>query len=470
MSKLKLSPNLFLEVNELNRFRRFLEDDGYKRVVKSMVKSYGIVEDSTNSGFKVTKKPGTNNTIVINKGLAFDTNLDGIVMSSDLEMEIVNNGEKHWLILSRNTTNWEDGTISVNQDGSITGVGTEFLSVLRGQPNFPTKIKLDSLNNTGSYEVVSVNSDTSALISGSVVAENGIKYSVIGTFTPGFQPLSVDELIYEYDSYSINIVESDSRPAVSENEFILSCVTFDELNEMNVSDERINYMFNNPYLQNYDENSTTDDIASLIRVDLLSKCSSGVDSITVGLTLEFGYTITRFELIRTTSSNVFSILDGSCNFLGTGNIPDNMFNGWLLLNKKNMKYAMITKNVNKNIYINNLDTSIIEDSDNEFVIVPNFDEIEFEVKLSNNVTNSQIPFFFKSSIEDVFSRYSFNIFLGSQDVSYDNSVDVKIRYRLVDYSGRKFPYSELSLAQFINIQGNSETLSNSDFSINLQNI
>ena len=40
MAKLKLSENLFLEVAELNRFRQFIEDDGWKRVIKSIIKSY----------------------------------------------------------------------------------------------------------------------------------------------------------------------------------------------------------------------------------------------------------------------------------------------------------------------------------------------------------------------------------------------------------------------------------------------
>ena len=42
MSKLKLSPNLFLEVAELENFRRLMVDEGYKAVFKSMVKNFGI--------------------------------------------------------------------------------------------------------------------------------------------------------------------------------------------------------------------------------------------------------------------------------------------------------------------------------------------------------------------------------------------------------------------------------------------
>ena len=78
MSRLKFSPNLFLEVNELNRLVKFLDDDGYKRAFKALVKSFGIVQNSSNSYFKTTIKPGSSNVVIINSGLAFDTNMNAV--------------------------------------------------------------------------------------------------------------------------------------------------------------------------------------------------------------------------------------------------------------------------------------------------------------------------------------------------------------------------------------------------------
>ena len=79
MSKLKITENLFLEVAELKRFRDFITEDGWKMFAKSIVKSYGI----TNSNYKPSKVDDSNNTIQINSGLAFDTQLRAIV-SQDL--------------------------------------------------------------------------------------------------------------------------------------------------------------------------------------------------------------------------------------------------------------------------------------------------------------------------------------------------------------------------------------------------
>ena len=220
MSRLKFSENLFLEVNELQRLVKFLADDGYKLAVKSMSKSFGIVENSGNTYFKVTAKAGTANTVIINPGVAFNSNIDAIVMPTALEMQILNTGMNRWLVLSRDVKNTEEGTVTVNTDGSISGIGTKFTKVLRGQPNFPTKVKFSSTLNSGEYEVVSVVSDTSAIIAGSFVNENNLKYSVVGTFTPGFQPLEDNKMIYEYDSFNIRIVDSADKPSLSSDEYI----------------------------------------------------------------------------------------------------------------------------------------------------------------------------------------------------------------------------------------------------------
>ena len=131
MSKIKFSENLFLEVAELERLVKFLADDGYKLAMKSLSKSFGIVENSGNTYFKVTNKAGTSNVVTINPGVAFTTNMDAIVMENSLDLEITNTGLTRWLVLSRSIKNTESGVVSVNSDGSLVGNGTEFTKVLR---------------------------------------------------------------------------------------------------------------------------------------------------------------------------------------------------------------------------------------------------------------------------------------------------------------------------------------------------
>ena len=472
MSRLKFSSNLFLEVNELQRFNKFLEEDGWKRAMKAISKNFGIVENASNSYFKVTARSGSNSVIVINAGIAFDSNMDAIVMTDDLELSVGNTGSNRWVILSRAVTNEEQGTVSINSDGSLSGIGTEFTKVLRGQPNFPVKVKFNSTSNNGEYEVVSVTSDTSALLSGSFVNQSNIKYSVVGTFTPGFQPTEDNKMIYEYDSYNIEVVDSEDRPAVSEDEFILAMISFDASGSMNVSDERIRYMFNNPYTQSDESDNSTDPLVSLLSTGVVGGIHAvGSAAAEFELIMEHGYTVTRHELLTTSTSNTFNIISGQSNFLGTGNIPDGMFRGWLLVNRANMKYALIDDNSNKSLYISNLDTSIILDNGNDFIIVPNCNEIEYEVTVSNNVDRPSIPFYFRSSIWNLYTRAKVHAFYPSNDVeNFDNQVTITVKYRLIDNSGNQQPFSNLAIAQFENVNGQTETLSESSFVVDLTTI
>ena len=470
MSRLKFSSNLFLEVNELQRFNKFLEEDGWKRAMKAISKNFGIVENASNSYFKVTPRAGSNSVIVINAGIAFDSNMDAIVMKEDLELSVGNTGSNRWVILSRAVTNEEQGTVSINSDGSLSGIGTEFTKVLRGQPNFPVKVKFNSTSNNGEYEVVSVTSDTSALLSGSFVNQSNIKYSVVGTFTPGFQPTEDNKMIYEYDSYNIEVVDSEDRPAVSEDEFILAMISFDASGSMNVSDERIRYMFNNPYTQSDESDNSTDPLVSLLSTGVVGGIHAvGSIAAEFELIMEHGYTVTKHELLTTSTSNTFNIISGQSNFLGTGNIPDGMFRGWLLVNRANMKYALIDDNSNKSLYISNLDTSIILDSGNDFIIVPNCNEIEYEVTVSNNVDRPNIPFYFRSSIWNLYTRAKVYAYYPINAL-FDNQVTITIKYRLMDNSGNQQPFSNLAIAQFENVNGQAETLSESSFVVDLTTI
>lgn len=473
MSRIKFSENLFLEVAELQRLVKFLADDGYKLAMKSLSKSFGIVENSGNTYFKVTNKAGTSDTVVINPGIAFTTEMDAIVMENALEMQVSNTGVNRWLVLSRAVKNTETGNVTINTDGSLSGIGTEFTKVLRGQPNFPTKIKFESNLNTGEYEVVSVVSDTSAILSGSFVNESGLKYSVIGTFTPGFQPLAANKMIYEYDSYNIRIVDSADKPSLSSNEFIIAGISFDDVGGMNISDERIYSMFNNPYVQqgSSSDAASRNPLASLLSVSAVGGVNA-VNAVSVDLELivEHGYSITKFELLTTSVSNSFNILSGSSNYLGTGNIPDGMFNGWLLVNRTNMKYAKIDSNSNKSLFISNLDTSMILDNNNDFVVVPNFLEMEYEVKVSSNVALPTKPFYFRASIWNISERMRVYVFFPSVSENFADEVTISIGYRMIDNSGKQYPFANLAIAQFINVDGQTETLSESSFVVNIAEI
>lgn len=378
MSKLKISPNLFLEVNELNKLVQFLGEDGYKPLLKHLTKSFGIAQNENNTYFKVSRKNEAQNIVIINAGVAFDPNLNRILLLEDKELEIPNTGNNQWILISYASTNNEEGTVNISAQGALSGVGTKFTSVLRGQPNFPTKVKFDSSINTEEYEVVDVASDTVATLVGSFAAEQGLKYQVVGTFTPGFQPNDEDKTIYEYDSCRIDIVESEDRPELTEGQYIIAKVSY--VNDViSVSDERIRNLFNYEAKINEDINTDTlqsDPFVALRQTTVRSERMLDIQ-------FEWGYTINRFEFVTSADRNTFNIITGSSKYISSNKIPDGIFKGWLLVNRKNMVSVIIDDNASNALYITKLNPLMITDEgDDEFVVVPNVKDIEVEVTLS----------------------------------------------------------------------------------------
>ena len=452
MGKLKISSNLFLEVAELERFRKFIEDDGYKVFIKYLTKSFGIAKNSDNTLFKVSVKSGSSDTITVNAGVAFDSDLNIIFLKEDKEIQVENTGVKKWVVLSYASTNDEEGTVSISNQGVLSGNGTKFTDVLRGQPNFPTKITFTSSKNTAEYEVVEINSDTEAVLSGSFTAENDLKYQVVGTFTPGFQPDDDEKKIYEYDSCEIEVVESEDEPTLTDGQFLLASIDFSS-DVMSVVDERSSYMFNS---ENVYANTTgiAENPFTALRSTTLKS-----DRI-LDVQFEWGYKVQRYEMLNTSLNNIFNILSGESKYIPSGTkIPDNVFASWRLVNRKNMTYVTIDSNQDSNLYISKFNSELITNTDDDFVIIPPYQEIEIEVALSGtNYNDDDTNYMFKFSIENLKSRFIIPL-------EYLDTL-VSLRYRMK--SGTETTkFQNFAITQFTNVDGNAETLGNSSFEVNI---
>lgn len=451
MSKVNISPNLFLEVNEINRLIKSLKDDGYKLLIKHLVKSPkgGIAEDANNTYFKATVN--SDNTITINSGVAFDHNLDPIVLSSPLKLNLSVSSTKYWIILSRATTNIEEGTVNISALGGLSGTGTEFTKVLRGQPNFPTKVKFESTLNPNEYEVVDVTSDTVATLAGAFVAENNIKYKVIGTFTPGFQPTDENRYLYEYDSCNISVVQSDLQPVLTDGQYLIASVTFATSSRALVTDERYAYLINSTNTSSVGETeSQRNSVAVLTRSRLFNR--------RLQLAFEFGVKVNRYELVTTQVDTIFNVSNFDSTFFGTSVFPNSVFDGWLLINRGNMKSVVIETNVGMNLYVPEWDNSILDAEITDFIIVPNFSEIEVEVTMSGSLyTEMKTPPYYKR-----FNLQNYNalmdIFLEFCDTT------ITLKYRMLD-NGKTTKFQSFNISPFINYEGNSEPLGDSSFSI-----
>lgn len=469
MSRLNISNNLFLEVNELNHLVKFIVDDGYKRLVRPLIKNYGIVRAEDNSYFKVVKS--ASNKITVNPGLAFNVNLDGIVNDEETEYTIdgiTTAGTKKWVILSRAITNCESGTVDIAADGSITGHDTDFTECMRGgDGNFPSKVSFQAngaalaqklLN--AAFEVVKVNNEESALLAGDFTAQSGMKYKIMGTFTPGYIAPEGDKYIYEYDSYNISIVTSATEPILNSGyQFILACLTYGA-SGFSVSDERDKYMFN----ENFGEVApnimkSNIGINSILQVNLV-----GDDKIAkeYEIVIDNSLTVSAYTVTQNNNDTIFHINASSNNLLGNNpTLTNDMLNGWIILNKTNMKSLKIIKNEGNDLYISTF-YSDFECTGQEILIIPPFREIEYKIKLNNSVNVVTAPFYYKFSAKDGTNRMRFYLKYPPSGQAYTGTT-VQIQYRYID-DDLRYVYEKMAAHAFL-FNGTTKNYTNGAFVI-----
>lgn len=245
---LKLSNNLFLGLQELIHFKNSIKGSGYEKILSQMISKYGVVRPFNSPSFdKLRVIDSGLGQISIKAGVAIDNQLRVIELTQDLidEITVPNDNVQRYVIIKYNTTVVEKGTVNVQADGSLIGTGTEFESRLRGLPNFASKIVFtNSQNNTQEYTVQAVQSDTVASLNVAaeqITAESNLKYSVVGTFTPGINVPTEDKYPFVGDSYIVELRTSDS--VIEGQEFVLATVTNNN-DVLSIEDKRISNIFN----------------------------------------------------------------------------------------------------------------------------------------------------------------------------------------------------------------------------------
>lgn len=471
---IKFSENLFLEVKELNRFKKSIVDNGYKRILKGIIKNFGIVENSGNTYFKVSRKTGDANKIIVNSGIAFDSDLNAIILNKDKEIDVTSLSTKSWVVISHKNNHDEEGTVSVSEVGVLSGNNTKFTEVLRSG-HFPIRVSFTSSKNIYDYEVQKVTSDTSAVLSGSFVPENNLKYQVVGTFTPGYQPYEENKHIYTYDDCNIEIIQSDSQPSLDSNHFILCSIERNSVNNsIDVIDWRYNNMLNNNATSNVINKDNFDSNISDI-TNLLSTAAVSIDntSIALELILEHGYKIDEYEFSTTSSSNIINITSGTSNYISSiKDIPDGIFSNWIVVNRSNMKKARILNNVEGQLFLSDFDSKLLDANNVDLVVIPNYREIEYEVSVNGDVKMPTIPFTFRHFLTNYRTRNIFNIFHSIKDSGeyYNQNPEVKIRYRYIDNNGKTTLFKNLNTCGYFSLLDGYQTLASSSFNIELERI
>lgn len=212
MGNFKFAPDLFLEVAELNRLKKFLRDDEVIRDFQSEYEQLGIVRNQyydPNFNYFQAININVADTVYVNPGFAYDRDRN-VLTSTGASLGVSLRNIYYWIKISYKINNLESGTITIggSNGGLMTGLGTKFTELLRGQPNFPSKITFtNSVNYNQEYELLEIVDDETAFLQGSFpVAETGLKWQIVGTFTPGAYPKLADKYPFQYDDFSYALI------------------------------------------------------------------------------------------------------------------------------------------------------------------------------------------------------------------------------------------------------------------------
>lgn len=272
MSKLRINENQHLGKQELNRLQFFLSDDGYKKFFKKIVRRFGIIRDPNDLIFDSLRViPGlVSGTVSVMPGNAIDSNINMITVNELFEDGLVvvpPDSIQRKAIISYAESSQEEGTVSIDALGNLTGTGTKFLSVLRGAPHHPVKIRIDQGANLQEYQVLSVSSDTSAVLQGGTFTpESDKKYRVVGTFIPGVSVPPTSKFIYRYDGYQFSVVNLSY--VLGPDEYELARVSYDGVT-LDIQDSRYDSLF--AVINEQDSQSTVTQSSDLVGIESLKR-------------------------------------------------------------------------------------------------------------------------------------------------------------------------------------------------------
>lgn len=260
----KFSPNLFLEVVELEKFKQSLDIEGFRKNLLQNSERFGLVKNQfVDSGFSnghVTEDLDNvlgNKTVQVEELHGIDKFGNYLFQEKKRQIPIPDDGNWYWIRVKHQYSSQEKGTFSISANGDLVGdVNAELTKIFRGQPNFPTRIKfINSTGNTLEYDVLEVIDDQHAIIQhpalntsglSAFTPETGLTFKIVGTFTPGIAVPNGDKFIFEYDSCFLDLVQENTltnnvRPAyIQDVEFFIARVKV-VTGELVIQDKRIEY-------------------------------------------------------------------------------------------------------------------------------------------------------------------------------------------------------------------------------------
>jgi hypothetical protein len=335
MPDLKISQDLFLGREELERLKSSLREHGFQFLLKTLTEKYGVIYNKSldpSFVFLRVEAGNVNNTLRIRAGYAYDS--DGLIITRTDEDSLINtiaNDVWMWVKISYQTSNTEPGLVSIggpNKD-LMTGIGTKFTQVLRGQPNYPSKIRfLNSTKYNLEYQVGKVIDDEQVTIQGVFdLIETNLQYVVVGTFTPGHYPLPAEKDIYLYDSCKVDLIpeSNENTPPTlqSGKEFLLARFKNSVSDGLVIQDRRSEYLFKSRVENIFTEVSA---VNPMMGIESIAKFNNrGL----VYYMINFDWKFRIGSETRNYQLNLLSISSGSGGaYATTADFQNGAFDGW----------------------------------------------------------------------------------------------------------------------------------------------
>lgn len=422
MSQFKFSPNLFLEVVELDRFASFLDTQGFRKNILQNTVSYGLIRKNNDLLFLNGRVERDLDTTVGQKTIKIRDlqaiNDQGLFLSSPQinNIPVPADGKWYWVKVNHKYNTTELGKVTLAINGDLTGVGTKFTETLRGMPNFPSRVRFtNSQFNTLEYDVLEVIDDEHAIImhpavNGSGVAtfeiESNLDYSVVGTFTPGVAVDEADKYPFQYDSIFFELKEEtvlNERPTYIQNqEFYLARVKVQD-GDVIIQDKRIEHWNTQGKFTSLEINRAPNPLIGVEYIkwqNILSPADVNQVFIAWGM---------RSQNWAVDSSKNIVTLFGSASggvFKTVDDFTNGDFDGWRIYTQ-NGKYSKISSSIKQGQAINltldildvddySLDGGITfnnqEQNADWVLVVPDVEEIEItftpDLAINNNTTVS----------------------------------------------------------------------------------
>jgi hypothetical protein len=414
MSKLKFNANIFVGVQEWNKLQEnirnsiirnlLINTDGFGIVRQLNIPEIGNIDLSTS--FYVSKSGTPYDEVIINEGAAIDIDGNFIINPIKKHIKIPADNVHYSIVVSYDKTNKESGLVSVDSNGAITGLNTDFTKTLRGFGEFNSRIRfLNSVNgNSRDYEVAKVFDDVSAILIGDFTSESNLEYGIFGTFLDGYQVPIEDAMILEHDYFKYSLIlTSDEEAIIKDREFLIARV-FNSGVDVTVEDVRSDWW----------ESEAMSYLKDLKR-DLPNRLL-GVESVKWDLStspkdeniVQLGWNFRCSNYTIDTNSKKISLLIGQGGiFKDTSYFSVGDFTNWRVYSTNGKFVNVIDSQKTGTQIVLTTDVLIPEDFNGVgmLYICPPFEGIEFKVEGKIGDINEKIKETFYFNINDAFGVF-----------------------------------------------------------------